>query len=149
VSSFSAGFGGVREMLRDPATFARIDALVMADSIYAGYAGDPSKREVEPKNMAGFLKFAEEAAAGRKWFVLSHCDLQPDGYASTKETADYLIAQLGGTRRPVAGAWPADGLVPTSRYVNGRFEVHGFAGTTGTDHLRHLHGLWALLKRID
>jgi hypothetical protein len=66
VSSFSAGYGGVREMLKDPATVARIDALVMADSIYAGYAGDPARRQVEPKHMEGFVKFAEEAAAGRR-----------------------------------------------------------------------------------
>jgi hypothetical protein len=149
VSSFSAGFGGVREMLKDPAAFARIDALVMADSIYAGYAGDPARHEVEPKNMAGFLKFAQEAAAGRKWFVLSHCDLRPDGYASTKETADYLIAQLGGPREAASGPWPAEGLTPTSRYRKGHFEVYGFAGDTGADHMRHLHGLWALLRRID
>src|SRR5439155_17250581 len=75
VSSFSAGFGGVREMLKDPATFARIDALVMADSLYAGYAGDPAKRQVDPKLMEGFVKFAEDAAAAKKWFILSHCDL--------------------------------------------------------------------------
>jgi hypothetical protein len=149
VSSFSAGFGGVREMLKDPATFARIDALVMADSIYAGYAGDPANRQVEPKNMEGFLKFAREAAAGRKWFLLSHCDLQPDGYASTKETADYLIAQLGGTREAVSEPWPADGLTLTSRYRKGQFEAYGFAGDTGADHMRHLHGLWALLRRIQ
>src|SRR5437868_5603636 len=136
VSSFSAGFGGVREMLKDPATFARIDALVMADSIYAGYAGDPAQRRVEPNNMDGFRKFAREAAAGRKWFLLSHCDLQPDGYASTKETAEYLIAQLGGTREAVSEPWPADGLKLTSRYRKGQFEAYGFAGDAGADHMR-------------
>jgi hypothetical protein len=149
VSSFSAGFGGVREMLKDPATYARIDALVMADSIYAGYAGDPARRQVDPKLMEGFAAFARDAAAGRKWFVMSHCDLQPDGYASTKETADYLIAQLGGTREKVNEPWPAEGLTLTSRYRRGHFEVYGFAGATGADHMRHLHGLWALLKRIE
>ncbi len=149
VSSFSAGFGGVREMLKDPATFARIDALVMADSLYAGYAGDPARRQIDPKLMEGFVRFAREAAAGRKWFVLSHCDLQPDGYASTKETADYLIAQLGGKREAASGPWPAEGLTLTSRFRQGHFEVYGFAGTTGADHMRHLHGLWALLKRVE
>jgi hypothetical protein len=149
VSSFSAGFGGVREMLKDPATVARIDALVMADTIYAGYTGDPARRQVDPQLMNGFLSFAREAAAGRKWFVLSHCDLQPDGYASTKETADYLIAQLGGTREAAGDPWPADGLKLTSRFRRGKFEVYGFAGDTGDDHMRHLRGLWALLKRID
>jgi hypothetical protein len=149
VSSFSAGFGGVREMLKDPATFARIDAIVMADSIYAGYAGDPTKRQVDPKNMEGFLRFAEEAAAGRKWFLLSHCQLQPDGYASTAETADYLIGKLGGQREPVSEPWPDERLKLESRFRKGHFEAYGFAGTTGADHMKHLHALWALLGRID
>jgi hypothetical protein len=148
VSSFSAGFGGVREMLKDPAAFARIDAIVMADSIYAGYAGDPARRQVDPKNMDGFLRFAREAAAGRKWFVLSHCQLRPDGYASTAETADYLINQLGGKREPTDDAWPAEGLNLESRFRRGHFEAYGFAGTTGADHVRHLHGLWVLLRRV-
>jgi hypothetical protein len=149
VSSFSAGFGGVRELLKDPAAYARIDALVMADSLYAGYAGDPARRQVDPKLMEGFVRFARDAAAGRKVFILSHCDLQPDGYASTAETADYLIAALGGKRDLASDPWPAEGLTLTSRYRNGRFEVYGFAGTTGADHMRHLHGLWVLLKRAD
>ena len=33
VTSFSAGFGGVREMLNDANILARIDAIIMADSI--------------------------------------------------------------------------------------------------------------------
>src|SRR5262249_10322895 len=83
VSSFSAGFGGVREMLNVPAHFRRIDALYMADSLYCGYAGDASKREVDPEKMSGFLRFAQEAAAGRKTLVLTHSAQVPDGYAST------------------------------------------------------------------
>jgi hypothetical protein len=39
-SSFSAGFGGVRELLKSQAVFERIDTLIMADSIYAGYVDD-------------------------------------------------------------------------------------------------------------
>src|SRR5207248_3461761 len=149
VSSFSAGFGGVRELLKDPAAFARIDAIVMADSIYAGYAGDPAQRQVDPKNMEGFVRFAEEAAAGRKWFVLSHCRLQPDGYASTAETADYLIEKLGGKREMVSEPWPDPALTLESRFRQGHFEAYGFAGTMGADHVRHLHALWVLLGRID
>jgi hypothetical protein len=150
VSSFSAGYGGVREMLKDAATYDRIEALVMADTIYAGYADNgTSKRRVEPAHMAGFVKFARDAAAGKKAFLLSHCDLKPQGYASTAETADYLIAALGGKREPARDPWPAEGLTLKSRYRAGKFEVYAFAGDQGLDHMRHLHGLWALYKRLD
>jgi hypothetical protein len=149
VSSFSAGFGGVREMLKDPATYDRIDALVMADSIYAGYAGDPAKKQVEPRHMEGFVRFAKDAAAGKKWFVLSHCDLEPGTYASTAETADYLIAALGAQRDSASDPWPAEGLTMKSRLRKGQFQVYGFKGDKGPDHMRHLHGLWALLKLVS
>src|SRR5262249_28268844 len=130
-------------------TYDRIDALVMADSIYAGYAGDPAKRQVDSKLMEGFVKFAKDAAAGKKWFLISHCDLQPDGYASTAETADYLIAALGGAREPAGGSWLAEGLAMKSRFRKGQFAVYGFTGDKGPDHMRHLHGLWALLKLVS
>src|SRR5579883_2295147 len=64
VSSFSAGFGGVRALLRVPEHFARIDGLIMADSIYCGFTGAPKDRRVDPALMEGFRRFALEAAAG-------------------------------------------------------------------------------------
>jgi hypothetical protein len=147
VSSFSAGFGGVRELLKDSAAFARIDALVMADSIYAGFTGDPAERRVEPANMEGFLRFAREAAAGRKRMVITHTQLHTPNYASTVETADYLIAQLGGQREHLAEDWPG-GLRLLSRFQQGRLGIYGFAGDTGADHIKHLHNLGLFLARV-
>jgi hypothetical protein len=147
VSSFSAGYGGVREMLRDATLFARIDALVLADSLYAGYVGKEGERRVNPEQMPGFEKFARAAAAGEKRFILSHCDLKPDGYASTAETAEYLLQKVGGKREKVDEKW-AEGWRLTSRCRRERFEVYGFSGDAGTDHLRHLRNLGLLLKRL-
>jgi hypothetical protein len=147
VSSFSAGFGGVRELLKDPAVFARIDALVMADSIYAGFADDPAERRVDPANMEGFLRFAREAREGRKRMVISHTQLHTPNYASTVETADYLIAQLRGQRELAAEDWPG-GLRLLSRFQQGSLSIYSFAGDTGADHMKHLHNLGAFLARV-
>lgn len=147
VSSFSAGFGGVRQLLRQPAAFARIDALVMADSIYCGYAGDPARKQVDPELMSGFLRFARLAVEGKRRLVISHSRQIPEGYASTTETADYLIAELHAARAQAEpGEWPA-GLRLLSRGAQGRFEVLGFDGEGPEDHLRHLRGIGALLRR--
>src|SRR5205085_2033835 len=89
VVSFSAGFGGVRELLKSEAIYERIDTLVMADSIYAGYVPGTKSSDVDPVAMTGFLKFARDATEGRKTMVISHCELRPETYASTAETADY------------------------------------------------------------
>jgi len=148
VTSFSAGFGGVRELLKDPAIFARLDALVMADSIYAGFTGDAAERKVNPANMEGFLKFAREAVEGRKQLLISHTQLHTPTYASTVETADYLVAQLGGKRESVSEEW-AGGLKLQSRFTKGRLEILGFAGDTGEHHMQHLRQLSKFLERLN
>ncbi len=146
VSSFSAGFGGVRALLRVPEHFARIDGLIMADSIYCGFTGAPKDRRVDPALMEGFRRFALEAAAGRKTFLVTHSALVPDGYASTADTADFLIHALGGTPGSSQVKW-ADGWTQTRAFSKGRFLVLGFAGTEGVDHLNHLRRIGMLWKR--
>lgn len=146
VTSFSAGFGGVRELLKSDDIFRRIDTLVMADSIYAGYAAGAASKLVEPKHMEGFLRFAREAADGKKTLVISHCQLQPEGYASTAETAEYLLSELSLKREGVDEVW-AEEWRCTSRCQRKGFRVFGFAGDTGKDHMRHLQNLGLLMRR--
>jgi hypothetical protein len=147
VSSFSAGFGGVREMLKVPTNYDRIGALVLADSLYAGYVGDPKEHRVDPANMEGFRRFTRDAGAGRKSLLVTHSALVPDGYASTAETADDLVASLSGESSPSHDAWGPK-LAMTRRFDKGRALIVGFAGTTGDDHMAHLRGiarLWMAL----
>lgn len=151
VVSFSAGFGGVRELLKSDVLYDRIDAIVMADSIYAGYTPDSKPPEVDPKAMTGFLKFARDAAAGKKVLVISHCELRPETYASTAETADYLLHELNLERKPVDEEWEP-GWKCLSRSEERGLKVFGFAGETGKDHMQHLQNagrLMRLAKAID
>lgn len=140
VSSFSAGFGGVRELLKVPAHFARIDAIALADSLYAGYTGAPKERTIDPSLMEGFRRFALEAAQGRKTLLLTHSAQVPEGYASTTETADLLIRAVGARAEPARVDW-GDGFLQVRCCTQGRFVVLGFAGAEGADHLRHLRRL--------
>jgi hypothetical protein len=145
VSSFSAGFGGVRELLKSEECYRRIDSIVMADSIYAGYVDDSRERGVDPKLMAGFLRFARDAVGGKKQLVISHCQLQPDGYASTAETADFLVRELGLTRRAVQESW-SDRWECESRCEQSGLRILGFRGATGADHMQHLRNIGRLWK---
>lgn len=152
LSCFSAGYGAVREVLRNPAAADRVDAIVAADSIHAGLDETHSAdgvRRADPRDMAGFLAFARAAAAGEKSFLITH-SAQPTPYASTTETADFLLDALGIDREPVAAA--ADEAFPqTSRAGRGRFEVLGFAGASGPAHLFHLRSIdrwWKLAERL-
>ncbi len=147
VSSFSAGFGGVRELLKDPKNYDRIDALVLADSLYAGYLGDPNDRKVDTALMAGFRRFARDAAEGKKSLLVTHSALVPDGYASTAETTDDLISSLSGKPEEARAEWGPK-LVATRRFERGRALFVGFEGTTGEDHMAHLRGIARLWKAL-
>lgn len=147
VSSFSAGFGGVREILKTPSSFGRVDALVLADSLYCGYSGDPAARKLDPDLMRDFERFAREAAAGRKRLLVTHSAQVPEGYGSTTETALALIAASGATDESTNVDW-GDGWRQTRRAVQGGFEVLGFTGEEAADHLRHLRRIAELWKRL-
>ena len=133
-------------MLKEPDAFARIDGLIMADSIYCGYTGDPAGRTLDPALMDGFRRFAAEAAAGRKTFLLTHSAQVPEGYASTTETADFLIRSLGaGTISPLRN-WGRE-LTQTRSYTRGNFVVLGFSGQGPEDHMAHLRRIGAFWRR--
>jgi hypothetical protein len=148
VSSFSAGFGGVRELLKVSEHFERIDTLILADSLYCGYEGEPRERKVDPRLMAGFREFALKAVSGSKTLVVTHSAQVPEGYASTTETADDLLRVVG------AGATPArvdrgDGWVQVREFRRGGMTVLGFEGVGPEDHMRHLRRIatiWAMAK---
>lgn len=147
VSSFSAGFGAVRAILKVPAYFARIDALYLADTLYAGYVEADGQRRVDPEDMRDFCRYAQEAAAGRKTLLVTHSYVEPGRYAGTHETADALIACVGAQRRAVDEPGPA-GMRVISRVEQGGFQVWGCAGQTGEAHLAHVRNMRYWYERL-
>ena len=155
VSSFSAGFGGVREILKSPEYFQRIDAICMADSLYSGYVGDGTGSvevgKVHPELMKDFLRFARQSSKGEKVMIVTHCSLETTGYASTLETADYLLQELDIVADKVndlvmlpPGAKSAGRLKLYRRVKRKGFSLYGTLGTSGEDHLAHMRhmGYW-------
>ncbi|QDV22450.1 hypothetical protein [Aureliella helgolandensis] len=147
VSSFSAGYGAVREILKTPENMARIDSITTADSIYAGLQEDVSERLVDEANMQGFLEFASLAVSDRKRFVLSH-SAQPTPYASTTETADYLLRSLG-MARTADESLSIEEFHQTSRAAKGGFLVLGFEGVSAQAHMQHLHHLDLFWRQVS
>ena len=150
LSSFSAGYGAVREILKRPQNMQRIDGIVAADSIYAGLQQEEPQRKVDESNMRDFLRFAEQAVASQKTFVISH-SAQSTPYASTTETADYLLRAQQLERQRDSSA-STQTFRQTSRAARGQFIVLGYAGTSGEEHMQHLHHidlLWSHLAREE
>lgn len=140
ISSWSAGYGGVRQILRQAP--ASVDALVLLDSVHASYDG---QGEVDPAGLAPFLRFAKRARVGDATMVLTHSEIRPPGYASTSEVADHLLGEVAGQRR-YAGMVPFYGVELKTTYDEDGFHVRGFTGAGKDAHCAHVRMLPDLLR---
>lgn len=145
VASFSAGYGAVRELLKQPDYFDQIDGLVLADSLYAGYADRDGRRIVEPEHVQDFIRFARRASEGRAVMVVTHSRQVPVGYASTTETGEELVRASGAKRAPATGK-DATGMGRDSVADTGGFHLRGYAGDGKEDHMNHLRNVGEALK---
>ena len=134
LTSFSAGYAGVREILKRPDYYDRIDALNLADGLHSS-----SNNAAMVAQLADFLRFAQAARDGEKVMLLTHSSIPTSGYQSTTQTANYLIQNIGATREP----YSATDAIGTqySRCDTGNFHLRGYYGTTATDHLQHLYNM--------
>jgi len=101
---------------------------------------------LDTTNLVSFADFARAAMRSEKRFVVTHSEIFPGTFASTTETADWLLGALGLRRTPVL-RWGPRGMQQLSETRAGRFELHGFAGNSAPDHVDHLHAMPELLAR--
>jgi hypothetical protein len=150
LGGWSAGCGAVRQILQSADSYARTSAALLIDGIHTDYAeGHPGPLESKlgTENLDIWLKFARDAIAGRKRMVITHSEIFPGTFASTTETADYLIRELDLIRRPVL-KWGPMRTQQLSEVRAGRFLLMGFAGNSAPDHVDQLHSLPAYLKLL-
>ena len=147
LSGWSAGYGAIREILRNHDNWPRVDAVLLEDGIHAGYVPDGQPGPLDPADLQPFVDFAREAVAGRKTFLITHSEIFPGTFASTTECSEYLLKELGFTARPVM-KWGPVGMQQISDARSGRFRVMGFAGNTAPDHVDHIHATKAWLKLL-
>lgn len=149
---FSAGHGAVRAILRDSAHFARVDAVLLLDGMHTSYIpeGTPlaAGGTIDSTNLVAFERFARAAMRGEKRFLVTHSEIFPGTFASTTETADWLLRALGLHRTPVL-RWGPNGMQQLSEVRAGRFELMGFAGNSAPDHIDQLHSMPEMLARLE
>jgi hypothetical protein len=148
LGGWSAGCGAVRQILRTPESYARTDSVVCIDGIHTDYVDGkpgPLESKIDPANLDIWMQFARDAIAGRKRFLVTHSEIFPGTFASTTETADYLVAQLGLRRRAML-KWGPMGLQQLSEARAGKFLLMGYAGNSAPDHVDQLHSLPEYLR---
>jgi hypothetical protein len=150
LGGWSAGCGAIRQILKSPESYARVDRVLAIDGIHTGYLGGapgPLDSALETENLEIWLKLARDAVAGGKVLVITHSEVFPGTYASTTETADWLLGQLGLPSKPTA-KWGPMGMQQLSEARKGRFLLLGFAGNSAPDHVDQLHSLPDFLRQV-
>jgi hypothetical protein len=143
LSAWSAGYGAVLTLLSSPRAAARVDAVLLADAPHAGLR-DPRRREVVGAGLGPLLAFGRRALRGETLLAITHSDIATIEYASTHETADFIVRSLGLTRQQ--GRTPGIGhMVRTSIVEQGGFSVTGYEGVDARAHGEHLRNLDATL----
>src|SRR5687768_4822424 len=138
LAGFSAGHGAIRAILREPRHFARIDAVLLLDGMHTSYIPEATVLAaggaLDTANLVAFADFARAAIRGEKRFVVTHSEIFPGTFASTTETADWLLRALALRRAPVL-RWGPRGMQQLSEVRAGGFEVLGFAGNSAPDQI--------------
>lgn len=152
LSAWSAGYGAVLKVLEQPALAAGVDAVILLDGLHIGY--QPGSTELALEKLTPFVRFAEEAVAGRKLFSITHSNIRPmTTYAGAGETTDALLRAVGVAREPggEAPSMPSlssiEGVIakkkllsltPESRASRGGLFVRGYEGELPEHHMAHL-----------
>lgn len=152
LSGWSAGYGAVRAILRDSTRAELVDGVLLLDGLHTGYIPDrkvvAEGGQIDTANFSAFLRYARWAMAGRKRFLITHSEIFPGTFASTTESANYMISALGLKRTPTL-EWGVLGMQQTSYARAGKFEVRGYAGNAGPDHVDHLHALDYFVRQLE
>lgn len=150
---FSAGYGAIRAILRHDVNFQKVDNVLLLDGIHASYVPEGKRLAdggvIKADDLDPYIKFAREAVAGKKKFMISHSEIFPATYASTTECVDYLLSTLGLKRKPKLKAGPV-GMQQLSEVDVKGFHIRGYAGNTGADHGDQLQAMpeWLTVLKI-
>ena len=108
-----------------------MSGVLVIDGMHADYAGgqpNAPEPELNADNVDIWEQLGRDAKAGRKRFLVTHSEIFPGTYASTTETADYLLARLKVKCKAVL-KWGPVGMQQLSEASAGKFLLLGFAAT--------------------
>ncbi|HKA02321.1 MAG TPA: hypothetical protein VKE70_37675 [Candidatus Solibacter sp.] len=143
LGGWSAGCGAIRQILKSPTSYDRVAGALMIDGIHTDYSDGhpgPLESKIGTENLEIWVQLARDAIAGKKRAIITHSEIFPGTFASTTETADYLLRTLGVPRTAIL-KWGPMGTQQLSEARSGNFLMMGFAGNSAPDHVDQLHSL--------
>ena len=153
VSSFSAGYGAVREIIRNAENVKRIRTIFLADSMYAGLETNGSRQPLR-EHIDVWAPFARAAMQREKTFIFTYSAVPTATYASSSECAHALLSALGVSDMdvpPNSSPAASDTDFPLLRRADfGNLHVWGYGGTNAQAHMthpRHAADIWKAIER--
>ena len=150
VSAWSAGYGAIRELIRSREVDNYLEGILLMDGLHCSYV--PERRtlaeggSLDSLAMEPFVQWAIQAKAGGKSFFITHSSVFPGTYASTTETASYLLRRMEVGRQSVLLEGPM-GMQQTSTAKESGFTVLSYAGNSAPDHVDHYHAFGNFIHR--
>ncbi|CAN5436596.1 hypothetical protein BH09SUM1_BH09SUM1_17900 [soil metagenome] len=158
ITSFSAGYGAVREIVKVPENLALIRRVILADSLYGSLdekALADQKREVLQEHVDVWLPLAREAMAGNKTFLITCSSIETGSYAASFEVAKAIEKALNLDEVTIApGSTPAasdPAYAIKTRADKGSLHIWLYDGKDPGAHMthpRHMAELWAALDEM-
>jgi hypothetical protein len=151
LTAYSAGHGAVRAILREPRHAAAVQAVLLLDGMHTSYV--PEGRvladggTLDTTNLTALASYARAAMRREGRFLVTHSEIFPGTFASTTETADWLLDAIGVRRRPIL-RWGPRGLQQLSEARAGQFLLRGYAGNSAPDHIDQFHAMPELLREL-
>jgi hypothetical protein len=87
LGGWSAGCGAIRAILRDKSSYDRVQAVVCIDGMHTGYVDGvpgPLESKIDSEPLLVWRDLARDAIAGHKRFLLTHSEIFPGTFASTR-----------------------------------------------------------------
>lgn len=140
LSAWSAGYGAAYRVLANQGDRELVDAVLLADGLHAGFL-DKFRLHVNQQQMEPFAAFAARAVRGEKLFGITHTSIVTPSYASTTETANYLIEKHGVEKQAVDEPGPRASMQLIAQADRGEFHVRGYTGKDTDAHCDHLYAM--------
>ncbi len=150
LTSFSGGYPVIRSILNHSPQDERIQGIILADSLYAGFEGTTRSIETLRKDqMEPFLRFSGEAAKGKKefWFTQLYPPKPEHRNNTTTLTAEYLITHLR-LKKEERNHRNSLGMVLAYSAERRNAHILGYDGMTTQDHFNHLYNLSEYFKSL-
>lgn len=118
LAGWSGGYAPIHSILAQTNSLVKQpDYVGIFDGMHHGARGRPNDTAMET-----YLDVAQNAAKGGTEFVVTHTAVDPGSYASSTDTANWLVQKMQMQRQPVTN-WTGSGVQPASVAQSGNFRV--------------------------